>query len=512
MVVKQYGPEVDIKISGRESTDWESLKGDFVAVSTHRELNSPAGAWALTLVSKRDNQGRTWAKRIRPMDYVEIRFGRYKKRGEKPQIIMRALVDQVTETIGISAEGQPQRQVTISGKDLGKLLLIKQIFILPNAGEQSFLAQSLVRQGLERVVFADLYDKFTDQTSTDSSMSCQEFLDAVKKFIFEATSSDAQGNSATPDATGTGPTNLNKNIPELRFTAKDMDDLKVIPANLTTFQGSVWNLLTAFQGVPVCELIVQDYEEYPEVLWRWAPYKDKDGKIIPPASEPHSQSNQGPGTVEISTEDIQSYALSTSDQDLYDFYFVEAELGGAWQPLLAAEMTADPGKNPLIRRDLIDRYGYKPLLVKFPLLNVFGTANEEQRHDMEQDWQKVCDKVCDWLDKAFSNGVNLENGTLVLKGDERVEVGTYMKIKETSQEFYIQSVRHDFMLNPPRFTTTLQVTRGLWLENNPYPDDSGSSTGGTTGGTNTTSSQGTNPTVGGKPQFEDIGFLDPESA
>jgi hypothetical protein len=169
---------------------------------------------------------------------------------------------------------------------------------------------------------------------------------------------------------GTGPTNLNKNIPELRFTAKDMDDLKVIPANLTTFQGSVWNLLTAFQGVPVCELIVQDYEEYPEVLWRWAPYKDKDGKIIPPASEPHSQSNQGPGTVEISTEDIQSYALSTSDQDLYDFYFVEAELGGAWQPLLAAEMTADPSKNPLIRRDLIDRYGYKPLLVKFPLLNV----------------------------------------------------------------------------------------------------------------------------------------------
>jgi hypothetical protein len=36
MVVKQYGPEVDIKISGRESTDWESLKGDFVAVSTQR--------------------------------------------------------------------------------------------------------------------------------------------------------------------------------------------------------------------------------------------------------------------------------------------------------------------------------------------------------------------------------------------------------------------------------------------------------------------------------------------
>jgi hypothetical protein len=494
MVVKQWGPEVDIKISGRESTDWESLKGDFVAVSTQRQVNAPAGAWALTLISRRDKQGRTWAKRIRPMDYVEIRFGRHKKRGEKPQMIMRALVDQVTETIGISAEGQPQRQITVSGKDLGKLLLIKQIFILPALGTQSFLAESITKQGMEKFIFPDLWDKFLQQTSQDSSMSCQKFLDAVKKFIFEATNEDVQSGSGTPQATGVGPTNLNKNIPEVHFTAKDMDDLVVMPNNLQTFQGSVWNLLTAVQGRPICELIVQDYEDYPEVLWRWAPYKDKDGQIIPPASEPHSQSNQGPGTVEISTETIVSYGLSTTDADLYNFYFVEPQFGGGWQSILSPQMGAIPDKNPIVRKDLIDRYGFKPLIVPFPLLNFFGGATEDQKKDMEQSWQKVITKACDWLDKAYSNGVNLESGSLVIEGDERVEAGTYMKIKETGQEFYVESVRHDFMLNPPTFRTTLGVTRGLWTKNNPYPDDSGSPETGT-GGTPSTTGSGDNTDI-----------------
>jgi hypothetical protein len=483
MVVKQYGPDVQIKISGSSTSDWQSLKEDFVAVSTFRQVNAPANTWAITLVSRREG-GKTWAKRIRPMDYVEIRFGRYKKRGEKPQMIMRGLVDQVSETIGISADGQPQRQITISGRDLGKLLIIKQLYIFPGPGLQGLVASFLSKQGLEQALFPGLYEKMTEQVSVDATISCQEFMDNLKKFIYNATSDSSNTNAGQ----GVGPTNLNKNIPELKFTAKDMDEFRVSPLVLKTFQGSVWNLLEAFHNKPICEFLLNDYEDGPELLWRWAPYKDKDGSIIPPASEPHSQNNQGPGTVDVSTEDITDFSLTTTDANVYNFFYVDP----SQLTLVAINTTGlartDGGSggssgsgggdsNPTVRKELMDKYGFKEYYIQSPLMPWRAHPTEKDRTDLADDWRKLGAKMAGWMDKAFSNNANLEGGTLTMKGDERIEIGTYMKIKETGQEFYIDAVRHDFMLNPPRFTSTLQVSRGLWTKDNPYPDDTGTATG-----------------------------------
>lgn len=459
MIVKQFGPSVDIKISGRDqaATEWQDLKDDFVAVSTTRQINSPAGAWALTLVSRRDKQGRTWAKRIRPMDYIEIRFGRYTKRPAKPKIVMRGFVDKLSEIIGVSGDGKPQRQITISGRDFGKMLLKKQIYILHYTSSAAIMAEMQSQQGAEGAIFTDLWQKFKD----NPFMKPQEFMDKVHDYIFAATSVGGAGSQGG----GTGPTNLVANVPDMKFVSKDMDDLVVCPVSMVTLQGSVWNLFEHYHGTPVCELIVHDTEEGPELLWRWAPFKDRDAKIIPPST------NDGKPTI-IDADEIMQYSIETNDNELWNYYFTFAKpvgmMGTQYKFFAVGE------GNPTFRQKLIDRYGFKPLEIEMPLARLeSGQPTQEVLEKQIEDWQKMGKQISQWADKAYSHVPRQEGGVIVMRGDERLDIGTYMEIRQTKQELYVEAIRHDFTLNPPRFTSTVTVSRGLWLENNPYPEDEG---------------------------------------
>jgi hypothetical protein len=458
MVVDQFGPSVDIKISGRDqaASEWQDLKDDFVAVSTTRQINSPAGAWALTLVSRRDKQGRTWAKRIRPMDYIEIRFGRYTKRPAKPKMVMRGLVDKLSETIGVDGSGKPQRQITISGKDMGKMLLLKQLYILHYTSSEALLAELQGQQGSEGAIFTDLWNKFREQPF----MKPQEFMDKVHDYIYKATNVGGDSSGG-----GTGPTNLVANVPDMKFVSKDMDDLVVSPVTLMTLQGSVWNLFEHYHGTPVCELIVHDTDEGPELLWRWAPFKDRDAKIISPSS------NDGK-PVTIDAKEIMQYSIETNDSDLWNYYFTFAKpvgmMGTDFKWFAVGE------GNPTYRKKLIDRYGFRPLEIQMPLAKLEdGHPPEEKLKEQIEDWRKMGKQISEWADKAYSHAPRLEGGMIVMRGDERLDIGTYMEIRQTKQEFYVEAIRHDFTLNPPRFTSSVTVSRGLWLENNPYPEDEG---------------------------------------
>lgn len=55
-----------------------------------------------------------------------------------------------------------------------------------------------------------------------------------------------------------------------------------------------------------------------------------------------------------------------------------------------------------------------------------------------------------------------ENGSIVLKGDPGIKVGTRLLINYSQMEYYIENVSHSFKYNE-EYTTTVQVTRGYPL-------------------------------------------------
>lgn len=55
-----------------------------------------------------------------------------------------------------------------------------------------------------------------------------------------------------------------------------------------------------------------------------------------------------------------------------------------------------------------------------------------------------------------------ENGSVVLKGDPNIKVGTRLLISYSEMEYYIENVSHSFKYNE-EYTTTVQVTRGYPL-------------------------------------------------
>ena len=55
-----------------------------------------------------------------------------------------------------------------------------------------------------------------------------------------------------------------------------------------------------------------------------------------------------------------------------------------------------------------------------------------------------------------------ENGSVVLKGDPSIKVGTRLLINYSQMEYYIENVSHSFKYNE-EYTTTVQVTRGYPL-------------------------------------------------
>jgi hypothetical protein len=144
-------------------------------------------------------------------------------------------------------------------------------------------------------------------------MKPQEFMDKVHDYIYKATNVGGDSSGG-----GTGPTNLVANVPDMKFVSKDMNDLVVSPVTLMTLQGSVWNLFEHYHGTPVCELIVHDTDEGPELLWRWAPFKDRDAKIISPSS------NDGKPVI-IDADEIMQYSIETNDSDLWNYYFTFAK-------------------------------------------------------------------------------------------------------------------------------------------------------------------------------------------
>lgn len=487
MDVQISAPRLGVHVYSYDGSEYD-IHSDILAFNTHKDMSGPTGTWALQLTSQRDSSGRTWAKRIRPGDYVELHGSRTAQPGaassvtgaESGQtIIMRGFVDGSAEDIAVAENGGVQRRVVIRGRDYGKIMQKRQLVY---ASEINPLALSPTLQSF--IISTRL--KMPD---TDFQISPTEFLGRIINIlVVDPTIGAAQPSSKVPRLQG-------------RTDIPDAD--KVFLMTMQPGTGSIWNLLKGYEGEPWNELFVRDDDDAPRVYWRRSPVHNKIGQPQWPGA--HDE------VVTVPLSDVVSEKIETNDDgpdgagpycawltlptfirgfgnSVYGIEpayltFGESTLNDTTLEQQLDPIHAAPGAtaygasiaNPIIRTDIFKRYGFafhqaRYALFPFPFDVIKDSGDESALSDLP----RTASQYTYWLHNTESWNPCMEKGQIVIKGNPHVRVGQHLRIVSGDaykREFYVRAVDQTFSIWPtPTWVTTLTVDRGLWLAGNPYPE------------------------------------------
>jgi hypothetical protein len=181
-----------------------------------------------------------------------------------------------------------------------------------------------------------------------------------------------------------------------------------------------------------------------------------------------------PETIEVTHADLVAIHMTRSDQDVANFFLPEVTLAQPWlgsnyhKAMLAQD---DPWL--YVRHHLNchpELYGDRKLSATlrqgYPGFKVAQNSRKAAEHAVHEgtliDWAKRRREALARLNR--DNSV-WENGSLTLRGNERLKAGRYLRLLRgvVEQEAYMTAVTHNFM--PYRsYTTQAHVIRGDgWL-------------------------------------------------
>jgi murein DD-endopeptidase MepM/ murein hydrolase activator NlpD len=467
--VKPRRPTISITIVDREfngaslnfTTDQStgSPFNDLMQVSTSRNMQDIAGQFALTLTARRDNQGRTWAHKIAPMAYVEIKMAENPNNNlpgdQALRTIMRGFV--ASAILGMSeVGGRPQMAVVIQGFDYGKLFSQANLFVIANGGQLTILTPSSNVQDA-----GPFFNYSWGLTGSPNFylLSPHEFIEAIV---------GQKGILANYISLSDAPLLING--------ARDNDfpdAFKVPMASATASLGSLQNLLDAFKSNPWYEMYIRDDPASSvsgsTLVWRLSPYLKADGSPIK-LSGTGPDENAYLNPISVGMKDIVEMQVGVSDDTQYSYFMTLPTAYSASSTDLFTTFGQPQPRGAAIW-DYSDwrQFGFRPMEQLFPLLPLAINQNRTDTDTQTKDWMQIVKDLNQWLSDAYSDQYTLENGTITVKGSELFEIGIYILITETQQKFYVQAVEHGFTIDQPSWQTTLTVVRGRWPQDkSPY--------------------------------------------
>lgn len=447
-----YQPQVKVtltKIVGRRrgvsdrfrravrEIDLTPYLGEQGSVQTSKGLAEPAGGWTVVLADRMSSAARdSLYGLIEPMDHIEIRMAREPHRyaGGLLPIVMRGFVSQVRRVESMSPEGRPSRSVVLSGQDYGKLFGIFRIFYEQN----HLLGQELLT---------------TFRLCANSGVGCQamsasEFVSTmveqvVNRYIDGLDLSSANG-----------------------FARRIQVDASVKQGTVGLYgvnpqEGSVWDVISRYADLTWNEMFVEDREDGVYLVYRPAPFKDARGKMI-------QTDAKDPGRVDLDISAVQSMDLYRSDYRLANYFWVyapAADLHGAG--LLrqnAIQGAADSYFIPDHFNASLDLFGLRMMETTTMQGNsaVRGDGQPAAVHDQYAGdaflWAENRRRI---LRDANQDNLLFEEGSLGLRGDERLRPGRYLAIQrgDMTAEYYLTQVTHQYMPFGV-FRSSVQVERG----------------------------------------------------
>lgn len=486
-LVEIHGQDESFELSSGSSPYGNSPSSDLIEVKTDKSISAerPAGAFEIRLARRQDDdRGRTWMDKIRPQNVVVIQMmnaqGTIGKNGAgEMHTVMIGLVDTVTETMGITSRGVPQRQVLVRGRDMGKL------FTHGIVTYWNFMGASLL--GLSQWVDPS---KFNDKPDVVIQRLIQ---DIYQRFLRTTLMVEGQQEEFW-DYLG---------YQLLSYGAE-------IPAGLDwsflNGEGTFWSFFVKAASLPFHELFIDTrrQSDISKVLPEQAgstssvPKRTlgKDGSaptlimrptpfpyLTPPPTVGKIQSVTGqfdPNNIqlpdvdvmpdqfastqawdslvqhEVGDDDLVGEAIddgiSRSDAEQYNVYLVFPHY--AWLPERQFLLNVPA----IIDAPRFHKYGYRPLMPYSTLIQAPGYDGASD--PMIHFYTKLAWRLASW--HVFND--TFLSGYKTFKLQPQMHVGERLLDRSTwksrQEVFYIESVSHHFVHNE-KATTTVGLTRGL---------------------------------------------------
>lgn len=490
--VRVRNPQCEVRITSHRfgEIDIQTLRLCLIDVTTSMRMGDPSGSFQLTLSPVMPPGAALprarWEDIIAPMDFVEIWMW------EPPRTrrtVMRGFVDAIGETFAI--QENPSRVVIVAGRNYGKLLQISKLWYLsnPSAGLRTqFMGQTLFE------AWTDAYNKITSRNKDGSPGEPDQAP------LAHAVATDgklpATGPVFTPqeamDVIYTGfyrpqeeviLSSFERNLlPRLNFqneVDEDPDSTLVmfnpytIPLSWQPYQ-DLWSMFHAYQHHPWRELFVQEGPMNPLLVYRKTPWLDESGDKL--------QAWGASVAVHTITLDRQcSWSIFRSDGDVKNFFFVlSGEMAGYTQAMrnftgsFEGEATGMFDKNPYLIGSAVNsansfqRFGVRLHEVWTPYLNFERAWSQEAIQHRIADVRRQGVTDCRLLVDALGHEERLERGTLVIPGDEQLDIGHYARLAAhplaSGPLYYCEGVQQHFRFGPGveegRWQTRLDVTRG----------------------------------------------------
>ncbi len=428
---------------------------DFSTITTSKSIREPAGGWAITVSDQPysiDTGADSLYGVVEPMDMVEIRFRHIGNGLPEIPVVMRGFVSVVRRSESIGADGTPQRGVTITGQDYGKIWQMLQIFYGPGY----VIGQDIISA-------FSMYERFG--AGFKIGQTGAEFLkESFDKILNPYLTNIVKGNSPMPAT--------------MELVAQQKHGTTSLSGTQNQ-EGSLYGLFTQFLDVgPWNELFITEDDEKVYCVYRPNPSLDLKGKPI-------DQDSAAPVAFDINNidvtklvyhtvpaVDIVSLDVSRTDANVSNYYWVRSPRYELASDIYLRQASISSGDKKTV--DLTGYVNSKGALYGIRKLEV-GTemgaddvsntstglpaSAQTQRDTSTMNW---ISKRRESLVKQNRDNVILESGSIAIKGNENIRAGSFVVIKRGtfSAIYYVVQVDHQF--SPfNRFVTVLSVDRGM---------------------------------------------------
>lgn len=442
------GAPASARYQGASSTiDLTPYVAEGGVLRVSKSVQEPAGAFSLTLgdMPYKSLLGfESMYALVEPMDFIEIRM-RHGSAGllgaGRPPIVMRGFVSSVSRNEAIDAQGRPQRTVSISGQDYGKLWQMLQILFLPG-----YIV------GQDTLSSFRLFERFN--VGFETSQSGSSFLkQVIEKILNPYVKNLMPENSPNPT--------------EIKLERVTSKHGRTSLSGSQNQEGTIYNLLRTYLDVGIWnELFLEDEEDGVHCVFRANPYKKVgDGEKI-------QDDSPDVEVIDVPGDDVISMSVERSDSDVANYYWVRGARFDMNTEVYRRQLTAT-GED----RDttILDKYlntdsslyGIRVMFVETQMggddvrsfTSGLPSAEQTRRDTSLANWLNDRRKI---LVEQNKDNVVLERGTIRMRGNEAIRAGRYIRLNRGgfSAEYYVTRVTHDYVAFQG-FFTTLSLERGM---------------------------------------------------
>lgn len=441
-----------------EYIDLTPFLGDNSRVTTTKSVRDPAGAFSIVFADKPQTDRvpslalESIYGLVEPMDMVEIRMwsgvGVWPA-GKPYPIKMRGFVSSVNRGVGISQNGIPTRQVTVTGQDYGKIWQTYQVLYLQAYdGAKAFLTTYR------------MFEQFG--ITATSVIKAGEFIKLLIEKIIN------------PHLAGFLPENtpMPKSIKTDKFIAVKRG---VINGGYQSKEGSLYDIAKFYGDVPIWnELYTEDHEDGVHVVYRPIPAMH----ITAPKGKSSLIQDDAPEPIYVDIPDFQITSLQSerSDSNVANFYWVNNQkydlIDDIYRKLYAVQGgKLSTGDYP---NSATKYYGLRPMYAETQqggdetnseTSNLPKEQQEKRSADIESwiDYRRRCLIEMNKDNVVFESGrASIKGGPMRSDGSEAMKAGDYARFLVGTMEYtaYVVQIVDEFIPNQT-YTTNVTFERGL---------------------------------------------------